>query len=265
MTTRPAHLRLAARPGAARALAAAHAVLLAALVLAAPAPARAQSQADAFAGKIPPVSGQLYRKKGRLEATLTGNLSLNDAFFSKYFGGLKLGYHLTEFLSVSVHGASGTATKTGSTVLCSANAGCRDATDAQLWQVPGEIAWLAGVEVAWAPVYGKLNVLSEQVAHFDLSLIVGADWIARSEVLGRVAAAELETAGGTPGTTAGPGAHVGLGARLFLSEWIALRLEVKDYLYVADVPNNGGEGFQNQLFTEIGLSFFLPGRNRPVR
>lgn len=264
MTTRPAHLRLAERPGAARALAAAHAVLLAAVVLAAPTPARAQSQADAFAGKIPPVSGQLYRKKGRLEATLTGNLSLNDAFFSKYFGGLKLGYHVTEFLSVSVHGASGTAVKTGSTVLCSANAGCRDATDAQLWQVPGEIEWLAGVEVAWAPVYGKLNVLSEQVAHFDLYVMLGADWIASREVLGR-AAADLEGAGGTPGTTAGPGAHLGLGARLFLSEWIALRLELKDYLYMADVPNNGGQSLQNQLFTEIGLSFFLPGQNRPVR
>jgi outer membrane beta-barrel protein len=257
MTTRPAPQRLALAL-------AVHALLLAA-ALALPAPARAQSEADAFAGKIPPVSGQLYRKKGRLEATLTGNLSLNDPFFSKYFGGLKVGYHLTEFLSVSLHGASGTAVKTGSAVLCPANAGCRDATDAQLWQVPGKIVWLAGAEVAWAPVYGKLNVLSEQVAHFDLSILAGADWIAHREVVGRVEAADLEASGGEPGTTAGPGGHVGLGARLFLAEWLAVRIELKDYLYMVDVPNNGGKSLQNQLFTEVGLSFFLPGRNRPVR
>ena len=52
-----------------------------------PSAAAAQSKSDAFAGKIPPVSGQLYRKAGRFEVTATGNLSLNDAFFTKYFGG----------------------------------------------------------------------------------------------------------------------------------------------------------------------------------
>jgi outer membrane beta-barrel protein len=258
MTTRPAPSRLAPRGGAAVALALV-------VALAAPAPSRAQSRSDAFAGKIPPVSGQLYRKKGRLEATLSGNLSLNDAFFSKYFGGLKLGYHLTEFLSVSAQAAAGTSVKSGSTNLCSANAGCSDASEVQLWQVPGELSWLAGLEVAWAPVYGKLNVLSEKVAHFDLYVLAGADWIAHRDVVGGLEAADLQLAGDSPGTTAGLGGHVGLGGRLFLSEWIALRLELKDYLYTADVPNDGGEALQHQLFTEIGLSFFFPGRNRPVR
>lgn len=253
MTLRPATPRLAL---GALALAAA---------LAGPAPAHAQSKSDAFAGKIPPIAGQLYRKAGRLEVTLTGNLSLNDAFFAKYFGGLKLGWHLTEFLSVSVHGAAGMARETGSAVLCPTNAGCRDATDAQLFQVPGKIEYLAGLEVAWSPVYGKLNVLSEKVAHFDLSLLGGVDWIGHREAVGAEEAALLEASGGTPATVATVGGHVGLGARLFLAEWIALRLEVKDYLYRADVPNNGGKGLQNQLFTELGLSFFLPGHNRPLR
>ena len=246
MTTRPALLALA-------------------LALALPAPALAQSTADAFAGKIPPVSGQLYRKAGRLEATLTGNLSLNDAFFSKYFGGLKLGYHLTESFSISAHGAGGLARETGSTVLCPTSEPCRDASELQLNQVPGKIEWLAGLEVAWSPVYGKLNVLSEQVAHFDLSILAGADYIAHRQVLGREAALALDAAGGTPSTETAIGGHVGLGARLFLTEWMAVRLEVKDYLYQADVPNNGGKTLQNQLFTELGLSFFVPGRNRPVR
>jgi outer membrane beta-barrel protein len=261
MTTRPAISTPASRGAARLALVSVAAVLLAAAV-----PARAQSsRADAFAGKIPPVSGQLYRKAGRFEATLTGNLSLNDAFFAKRFGGLKLGYHFSEAWSVSAQGAAGPAVKTGSTVLCSATAGCGDANEEQLWQVPGEILWLAGVEVAWAPVYGKLNLLAWKVAHFDLSILAGADWIATSEVLSGADAAALAASGGSPGTVAAPGGHVGLGARLFFAEWLALRVEVKDYLYVVDVPNNGGEALQSQLFTEIGLSFFLPGRNRPVR
>jgi outer membrane beta-barrel protein len=248
MTTRPALLALA--------LAAA---------LAAPTSGEAQSSADAFAGKIPPVSGQLYRKAGRLEATLTGNLSLNDPFFAKYFGGLKLGYHLTEFISVSAHGAGGLARQTGSTVLCPASEGCRDATDLQLYQVPGKIEWLAGLEVAWSPVYGKLNVFSEQVVHFDLSILGGADYIAHRQAVGREAALALDLQGDSPSTETAIGGHLGLGARVFLTEWMAVRLEVKDYVYRADVPNNGGTALQNQLFTELGLSFFVPGRNRPLR
>jgi len=263
MTIRPAPHRLAPRGAAVRPGLAL--VALAAALCAAPAPVDAQSKSDAFAGKIPPVAGQLYRKAGRLEATVTGNFSLNDAFFAKYFGGLKLGYHLTEFLSVSVQGAAGTAVKSGSTNLCTANAGCSEASESQLWQVPGEMSWLAGVEVAWAPIYGKLNLLSERVAHFDLSVMAGADWIAHREVVGSIEAADLVASGRSPGTVAGPGGHLGLGARLFLSERMALRIELKDYLYSVDVPNNGGTAIQNQLFTEIGLSFFLPGRNRPVR
>ncbi len=94
-----------------------------------PSAAAAQSKSDAFAGKIPPVSGQLYQKAGRFELTATGNMSLNDAFFTKYFGGLKLGYHFTESVSTAVHAAGGAAVQSGSAVICSASTGCVNATE----------------------------------------------------------------------------------------------------------------------------------------
>ena len=233
---------------------------------AAAAPAAAQSKADAFAGKIPPVSGQLYRKAGRLELTPTANLSLNDAFFNKYFGGLKLGYHFTEAFSLSVQAAAGTTSKSGSAQVCPPNAGCTPATDPMMYQVPGDIRGIAGLEVAWSPIYGKLNVLAERVAHFDLSILAGADAIQHAEVVDAATARDLAAAGQTPGTTLSYGGHVGLGGRLFLTEWVALRLEVKDYIYAVTVPNNvGGKDVQNQLFTELGVSFFLPFHNRPLQ
>lgn len=222
--------------------------------------AAAQSKADVFAGKIPPVSGQLYRKAGRVEVTATGNLSLNDAFFTKYFGGVKLGYHLSESLSAAVHAAGGAAVKSGSSVVCSASRGCVDANEEMLRQVPGRIRWLIGAEAAWSPVYGKLNVVSEQVAHFDVSVLAGPDLIAYDEVLAK------DDALSSPGIATTVGGHVGLGVRLFFTESIAARLEVKDYLYAVKVPNAGaGNDLQNQLFAEIGISVFLPLRNRPLR
>jgi outer membrane beta-barrel protein len=251
-------------------LARAAGALLLVLCVAGPAAPRAQSKSDAFAGKIPPVSAGLYRKAGRTELTLSGNLSVNDAFYSKYFGGLKLGYHFTETLSATVYGAMGLNTKAGSAQVCPSNGGCHSADRVQMWQVPGNIKLMTGVEGAWAPVYGKLNLFSEQVAHFDLSIIGGADWITHQKVLSTADAQALDAAGGSPGTVSTIGGHVGLGVRVFFTEAIALRLEFRDYIYPVQVPNwREGSGakrdLQNQLFTEIGVSFFLPTHNRPVQ
>lgn len=233
-----------------------------ALAALAPTPAGAQSRSDAFAGRIPPIAGQLYQKVGRFELTGTGNLSVNDAFFTKYFGGLKAGYHFTEHLSLSAGFAAGTAVRTGSAVVCPSGGGCQPASTGQMQQVPGRIRSIVGLEAAWAPVYGKLNVASERVAHFDLSLLAGADAIAYDRIL---SAADVE-AGGTAGTVRAPAFHAGLGFRIFFSEALAARIEFKDYVYRVRVPNwqeGGGarEDWQNQLFAELGLSVFFPFRN----
>ncbi len=239
-----------------------------ALALAAlPALAAAQSKADAFAGKIPPVSGQLFRTGGRFERTLSGAMSLNDAFYTKYFGTAKATYHFGEFWSAGAYASGGTAVLSGSSVLCSSNTGCTNASDSQLWQVPGRILYVVGAEAGWTPVYAKLNVLSEQVGHFDLTILAGPDLIFHEKILSRQDAAVVAQDGGTPGSESTIGGHVGLAARFFLSPWIALRLEFKDYIYGVTVPNNPAVGtdYQNQLFTELGVSFFFPTRNPPAR
>jgi outer membrane beta-barrel protein len=240
-----------------------------ALALAAlPALAAAQSsKADAFAGKIPPVSGQLFRTAGRLELTIAGAMSLNDAFFTKYFGTAKVTYHFTDAWSAGAYASGGTAVLSGSSVLCSSTTGCANAGDPQLWQVPGRILYVFGVEAGWTPVYAKLNVLSEQVGHFDLTLLGGPDLIFHDEIVSAQQAAVLAASGESPGSQSTLGGHLGLAARFFLSPSMALRLEFKDYVYGVKVPNNPAVGtdFQNQLFIELGLSFYFPTRNPPAR
>jgi outer membrane beta-barrel protein len=232
-----------------RAAAALVCALLAAL---APRAARA-STADAFEHKVKPVSGQLYGKAGKLELTIpAGGLSLNDAFFSKYVAGAKLAYHLNEYFSVGLTGALAATSPTGSTAVCPGNQGCRSASTAQLNQVPGQLKWIAGAELAFSPVYGKLNVFAEKAIHFDLSLLAGADLVSYRDVLGTVAA----NAGATPGTASSPGGHLGLGARVFLAHFLALRLEVRDIFY--SVPHLATGNLQTQLLAEAGLSFFIP-------
>jgi outer membrane beta-barrel protein len=244
------------------------ALLVAALL---PGAAWAGNKADAFEGKIRPISGQLYQKAGRLEVTPTLDLSFNDAFYRKTFLGVKVGWHFTEFLSAGVTFAAGGTKATDSAVVCPANQGCKAASPVQLWQVPGALKMMAGAEVAWAPVYGKLNLAAEQVLHFDLALMAGLDWFSYQEVLSRDAAEALAAAGGTPSTTGSFGPHLGIGVRIYLNRFMALRFDVKDYLYAVEIPNwiegSGNQprtDIQNQLFFELGLSFFFPTSPKPA-
>jgi outer membrane beta-barrel protein len=245
---------------------------LTALLLAAaarPAPAAAASKADAFEGRIQPISGQLYRKAGRFELTLAGATSLNDAFYKKYLGTLRAGYHLTEFLSASAAYSLASTARTGSDTVCPANQGCHPASPVELHQVPGKLERLASLELAWTPVYGKLNLLAEQVAHFDLGLLVGADWVTYGEVLSSTAANAIAGGGPGPRHLSTVGGHVGLGVRFFLGEALALRWEVKDLVYAVKVPNlsetgRAGRDVQNQLLTEVGLTVFFPLSPRPA-
>ena len=230
------------------------AALLAALVAA---PARA-SEADAFENKIPPISGQLYPKKGRIELTPGVSFSVNDPFYAKTFGTLKLTWHLSEFFSAGIAAAGGVASATGSTTICPANQGCGPATEEQLRQVPGKIQWLAGAEVAFAPVYGKLNLLAELPVHFDLAVLAGADFVTYQTVVDAQTAAQ-----GSPGNDSSLGGHVGLGMRFFFAGFMGLRFEVRDYIYSATVGSESH--LQNQLFLDLGLTFLFPTSARGGR
>ena len=228
---------------------------LCAAAIAAFAPRAARgSAADAFENKVKPVSGQLYTKAGKLELTPNGAISLNDAFFTKYMGGLKLDYHLSEYFSLGATGLFGTTSTTGSTSVCPTNEPCHPASQDQLNRVPGEIKWIVGAQIAFAPVYGKLNLFAEKAVHFDLSVLGGVDLVRYRDVL--LAA----PAGTAAGEASAVGGHVGIGARLFLARFAALRLEVKDLVYSVKALDRGN--LQTQLFAEAGLSFFVPVAHR---
>jgi len=236
-------------------------VLAAALVAAAPLAARG-SDADAFENKIAPISGRLYGTAGRLELEPFFALSLMDPFYAKYFGGLRAAWHFSDAWSVAASFQGGAASPTSSTTLCTAAQGCSPSSAQQQWQVPGAIKWIAGAEGRFTPVYGKINILSSLVMHLDFTLLAGVDWVASQEVLNAADAAAKAAAGGSPGTAGSVGGHLGLGTHIFLGEVVAISVELRDYLYSTHVGNLDERKLQNQLFLELGVSFFL-GRQAP--
>jgi outer membrane beta-barrel protein len=242
------------------------ALLLVALSVAVPAAARADEDAAAETKKqaeeeklanvpanldldqrIKPVSGNLFLKDGRHEFSPTVDLSLNDAFYSKYVFGLRYAYHLSEKWSVGGNVGWALSTPSGAVTTCdSKGENCKTPTKEQLARTPGDFDLLGGLDVSWAPLYGKISVLAEKVLHFDTYALAGAG-VVRTRL-----AAEGEV---DPTSKIAPEVHLGVGQRYFLGRSATLRFEIRDVIYQQEV--GGRSDLQNQLLFGVGLSFFL--------
>ncbi len=211
------------------------------LVLAGAGPAAGEGRT--LKERVKSVSNKLYVKSGRLELTLLPmtSFSLNDAFYQKYGGGLGLTYHFTEGLSLgllgtySINAELANAEYFGSKEALTPNAGKRN--------------FLIGLDLMWAPLYGKVSLAAEWVMHFDTYLTGG---------IGGVGSLLTDD-----DLHFGFAASLGLGVRFFLTRMFAIRAELKDYMVFNDKVAFAGQessDFQHQLVFHLGLSlFFLEG------
>ncbi|PTL80401.1 outer membrane beta-barrel domain-containing protein [Vitiosangium sp. GDMCC 1.1324] len=202
--------------------------------------------------RVRPVSGHLFLKEGRFELSPSATFSVADAFFTKYILGGTLTYHATETLGVSLRAGYSIPTVAGVAQICtfsegeggSTTRGCHKPPYEQLdGTAPGQITLLGGLDLQWAPIYGKLSLFSEQFLHFDLYGIAGATAV---QYRGPSKTSEL-TAGG----------NVGVGMRFFLNRWVTVRSEFRDLIYV-EKALNPSTTLRNQLMFELGVSFFFP-------
>ncbi|HSP80958.1 MAG TPA: outer membrane beta-barrel domain-containing protein [Myxococcaceae bacterium] len=205
--------------------------------------------------RIRPVSGHLFLKKGRLEVSPSTSISIRDAFFTKYVLGASVTYHPWETLGVSLRAGYAIPTVAGSAQICTFSEGdggltrgCRRPSYEELdGEAPGQLTLLGGLDVQWAPIYGKVSLLAESFLHFDLYGIGGV-----SAVQYRGPA---EGGGLAPALTVG--GNVGVGTRIFLNRWMTLRAEFRDLIYVERAVQPATT-LRNQLLFELGVSFFFP-------
>ncbi|HEV3028021.1 MAG TPA: outer membrane beta-barrel domain-containing protein [Planctomycetota bacterium] len=210
--------------------------------------------------RIPPVSGNLFLKKHRFELSPSIATSLKDAFYTKYVFGLSAAYHVTETIAINGRFGYSVPTVSGAAQICvpagvpGVPPGCsQPSMDTLLGVAPGAITLLGGADLEWAPLYGKIALVSETFAHFDIYGILGATAVQYTGPR-----AQGASTGGSPTFTGG--ANVGLGMRFFLNRWLAIRAELRDVIYSesVNVPTPNQSSLRNQLFFELGFSMFFP-------
>jgi outer membrane beta-barrel protein len=193
--------------------------------------------------ELPAVAGDVMVKQGKIELAPLAAFSFRDSFYRKILVGAEVSWHALDALAVGAWGAGSITRETGALHLCD-EAGCQSPELGG--RAPGNLAFAGGLELQFSPLYGKVSFLAETFGNFDVHVRLGAALVGyRRE-----------------GLAFAPGGRAGLGARYFLTRWLALRLDVDDLVYPERVDKNGVEttAVRNQLFVQAGIAFFLGGK-----
>jgi outer membrane beta-barrel protein len=96
-----------------------------------------------------------------------------------------------------------------------------------------EIQFFVGSDLMWKPFYGKVAILNRWVVHGELHFILGATAFRFSKAFR-------------------PGVNLGLGARIYASKFVSLRIDLTDNIVI---PTGGGTtGVLNVMTTTIGVA-----------
>lgn len=192
----------------------------------------------ALGDKVKAVQRKGFLKRGRFEASPLFVLQLNDAFYQKFGGGLRLAYHLQDSFAVALRGTYYEPYRTDN-VRTGKIAFGSQLLNSQLY---GQVM----LDGMWSPIYGKSAFLGKSIVHFDLFLQAGAGlvWSATS----------LEPRDEGPHLAA----DVGGGVRFYPRSWLAVELGLTGTFYPDQPIESVPATVQKVLAANVGFSFFLP-------
>lgn len=191
---------------------------------------------------------RMLLRGGRFEIAPTVGFTLNDAFKRNILFGANLGYHITDTFALGVTAMGGVAfdTSLAEDVISLREERAEGFSNVQL---------MASGELVYTPLIGKFALFGRVVVNYDLHLLVGGGLASLSGD-----AADLDAAS--------PMAVAGVGFRAFVGDWMALNMQVRDYIFssainsVADADIDGSSiaesEISNNFAVTLGFGFFFP-------
>lgn len=186
--------------------------------------------------RVKAVPRKAVLKSGRLELAIYPSLSLNDAYYQHYATGASLVFYPHDAFGFGLGADYFLAHDRTQHV---------DVLRQAMTSVPAVFEaprLFAHADFYWVPVHGKFSLFETSILHFEMYATAGIG--AASALAGRWPLA----------------VNAGLGQRLMLGDWLAVRLEVRDHLFVDTLEVNGvpRSDIQNYLMLNLGLSVFVP-------
>ena len=194
---------------------------------------------------LPPVTAQLFHVGGRFEMQPLVSVSLGDPFWRTVGMGVRVEQHLDERWSLAVHTLGGLTLLAAPVDVCGGSA-CSAPAAEKLRSAPGKLMLLAGVELGWAPIYGKLSIFGDHTLHFDAYVSVGPELVL--ERIARDAASPEQDRWAA-------GGRIALGERLFFTNSFMIRAGVSELVYPGLV--RGQSEIERKLSFEGGVAWLF--------
>jgi len=126
-----------------------------------------------------------------------------------------------------------------------------------------EMKYSASLDFSYVPIYGKFALVNKNIVHWE-AMIIGGVGLTHTEVIPRNPSdAPFDNDDITP--------NLGIGGRLFLSSWLTIFFNLRDYIYPdkfespsrmggsADMAKaNADTQIINNVMLTLGASFFVP-------
>jgi len=228
-------------------------------------------------GDRPAVANRFFLKQQRFEISPMFGYVPNNPFARRFVGGAVLGYHFTETISAqamvgfSPDAAEGDLKGLTSVLLDRAYAADQD--NAENFQQPlDKVQLQASFGAAWAPLYGKINLVGETVLNFDFYLSAGIGMVSKQNY-----AAKYDLAATPDQQLAGDivflepldsevkvAPSLGVGANFFLNQFVAFKIDARSSFYVDNQPQYdpavpvAQQRLYNNFVASAGLAFFIP-------
>lgn len=158
--------------------------------------------------KLGVVQNRMYTKANRVEFGLFGGFLSGDPFWSTYDLGGLLGYHFSEFVSIKANYWKSYNSSSSARDKFLLRTGVD--TNSNL------VEQFYSLEMAFAPIYGKLNFFDVSIIYYDVHFPVGLGMMDTES--GRYLAP-----------------YIGVGNRIFLSHSVALGIDYRWIIYKEDL------------------------------
>lgn len=221
------------------------------------------------------VENRFFLKEKRFELAPMFGYVPNNPYARRYTGGVALSYHFNE--TVAAQGqvfyspdlGEGDVKGLVGVLLQRAFNSSSDAEN-EFQQPLDKVTIGANFGVAWAPFYGKINLVGETVLNMDFYVYGGAGIVVKDNYF-----ATFDEAGAAVGDpvilNAAPqanevkvGPYIGLGQNYFLNRLMSFKLDFRSAIWVdnkpqydPDVPVTEQRVYNNVILSG-GLAFFLP-------
>lgn len=218
-----------------------------------------------------PVENRFFLKENRFEISPNVGYVPNNPFARRYTIGGILGYHFSEQFSVqaeilySPDLGEGDLKGLTSVLLDRAS---QSQSDVAFQQPLDKAALAAAFGIAWAPLYGKINLVGETVLNFDFYVFLGGGMLSKKDYVATydpdgVAQNDIVNLDFLENEVK-LAPFVGIGQNYFVNRLMAVKIDVRAAFYVDNKPQYdpevapSGQRLYNNVIASVGLAFFFP-------